>query len=138
MLIAAGWSAIGLGWWNASRIDVETGQLPYLVSGGFGGLGLLVLGAAGILVDVVQVSLWRGRVQTEALRVTIESLASAQERVEDRAAASGPDDDDVADAVAADAAAELAAELADELADELAGRREDRAPRAKRRRGRSR
>lgn len=47
-LIAGGFVAIGLGWKGTAGSLVVAGQLPYLFSGGVGGLALIVTGA-GIL-----------------------------------------------------------------------------------------
>lgn len=47
-LIAGGFVAIGLGWKGAAGSLVVAEQLPYLLSGGVGGLALIVTGA-GIL-----------------------------------------------------------------------------------------
>lgn len=54
VLMAAGWAVLYVGWWRASRLDIETGQIPYVLSGGFGGVGLLLLGASAIVVDAIQ------------------------------------------------------------------------------------
>lgn len=45
-LVLAGFVAIGLGWRVAARTLFVPFQTPALVSGGLGGLGLVVLGAA--------------------------------------------------------------------------------------------
>ncbi|MBV9410535.1 MAG: hypothetical protein JO148_02980 [Acidimicrobiia bacterium] len=49
--IAAGLLIIGLAWNGAASIDFVSGQVPYLLSGGALGLGLIVLGAAMIVVQ---------------------------------------------------------------------------------------
>ena len=41
-----GFFVIVLAWNGAAALDYAQGQLPYLLSGGFGGLGLIVTGAA--------------------------------------------------------------------------------------------
>jgi hypothetical protein len=50
-LALAGFVVIFLGWNGAAGNDTVLEQTPYLVSGGMAGLGLIVLGAAMILVD---------------------------------------------------------------------------------------
>lgn len=61
VLVAAGWGVVFAGWYQASRQELEAGQIPYVISGGIGGLGLLVLGATGILVYVLQRAHWQQR-----------------------------------------------------------------------------
>ena len=41
-----GFFVIALAWSGAAGLDYSQGQLPYVISGGFGGLGLIVTGAA--------------------------------------------------------------------------------------------
>lgn len=50
-LIAAGFIAIGVAWNGAASIDFAQGQLPYLLSGGFMGLGLIVVGVGLMLFE---------------------------------------------------------------------------------------
>jgi len=47
----AGFFLIFLGWNGAATYDSVPAQLPYVVSGGFGGLGLIVLGSALIIAQ---------------------------------------------------------------------------------------
>jgi hypothetical protein len=49
--VAAGLLVIGLAWNGAASIDFVSGQVPYLLSGGALGLGLIVLGAAMVIVQ---------------------------------------------------------------------------------------
>jgi hypothetical protein len=79
ILIACGWAVIGLGWWQAGRQELETGQIPYVVSGGFGGLGLILLGTAGVLVDAIQRTSWLERRSSAELGDAIGGLRSAVE-----------------------------------------------------------
>jgi hypothetical protein len=50
-LCLAGFVLIFLGWNGAASVDRITAQFPYLISGGIGGLGLVILGAILISVD---------------------------------------------------------------------------------------
>src|ERR1051325_5079295 len=50
-LCLAGFVLIFLGWNGAASVDRITAQFPYLISGGIGGLGLVLLGAILISVD---------------------------------------------------------------------------------------
>ena len=52
ILAVAGFYAIVLGWQGAAQRSSPALQLPYLVSGGFGGLALLVFAAVLLHVDV--------------------------------------------------------------------------------------
>jgi len=49
--IAVGLLIIGLAWNGAAGVDFVQGQVPYLLSGGFLGLGLVVFGAALVVVQ---------------------------------------------------------------------------------------
>lgn len=48
LLVVAGAVVLGVGWFGISGEALVAKQLPYLVSGGLGGLGLVVVGAAVI------------------------------------------------------------------------------------------
>lgn len=49
--VAAGFVVIGLGWFGAARKDTVPEQFPYVISGGFTGLGLLITGAALLITQ---------------------------------------------------------------------------------------
>jgi hypothetical protein len=51
LFIAAGFVVIGVAWNGAASIDFAQGQLPYLLSGGAAGLGLIGVGMALILFE---------------------------------------------------------------------------------------
>lgn len=80
----AGFFLIFLGWNGAASHDREPAQIPYVISGGIAGLGLVVLGAALIVAH----SLRTDRVE---LRGSIDDLRAAIERLGDGPrAADGP------------------------------------------------
>jgi hypothetical protein len=49
--IAAGFAVIGLAWNGAASVDFAQGQIPYLLSGGAAGLGLIGVGMVLILFE---------------------------------------------------------------------------------------
>jgi hypothetical protein len=49
--VAVGLLVIGLAWNGAASVDFVSGQIPYLLSGGALGLGLVVLGATMVIVQ---------------------------------------------------------------------------------------
>ena len=95
----AGFFLIFLGWNGAASNDREAAQIPYLISGGIGGLGLVVVGAALIVAH----SLRSDRVE---LRGAIEDLRDA---IADRGADAGPTSDDALAAHRAETPAAAAA-----------------------------
>jgi hypothetical protein len=69
-----GFFLIFLGWNGAASNDREPAQIPYVISGGIAGLGLVVLGAALIVAH----SLRTDRIE---LRGSIDDLRAATERL---------------------------------------------------------
>jgi hypothetical protein len=76
-LVAAGWVALFLGWYQAGRQDLQTGQIPYVLSGGFGGWALLAMGTLLIFIDVVRQIEWRAHVHLRDVQRTLERLGEA-------------------------------------------------------------
>jgi hypothetical protein len=54
LFIVAGFVLIGKAWDGAASINFPTGQFPYLLSGGFMGLGLIVTGITLVLLSTVR------------------------------------------------------------------------------------
>ena len=73
LYVAAGFILIFLGWNGAASHNRDFEQIPYIISGGLGGLGLVVLGSALIIAH----SLRTDRVE---LRGSIDDLRAAIER----------------------------------------------------------
>lgn len=54
IFIVVGFALIGKAWDGAASINFPTGQFPYLLSGGFMGLGLIVTGITLVLLSTVR------------------------------------------------------------------------------------
>jgi hypothetical protein len=54
LFVTAGFVVIGKAWDGAASINFTTGQFPYLLSGGFMGLGLIVTGCTLLLLATVR------------------------------------------------------------------------------------
>jgi hypothetical protein len=76
----AGFVVLFLGWNGAASYNRVPAQMPYVISGGLAGLGLVVLGAAFIVVE-------RSRAERAELRTMLQDLLAA---VETRGAAVVP------------------------------------------------
>ena len=70
VLVAAGFVALFLAWNGAAGLDYVEGQMPYLLSGGLVGLGLI---GAGLTVVLVQ----SHRRETEVLAARLDELIEA-------------------------------------------------------------
>src|SRR5438034_11700197 len=74
VLAAAGWAALLVGWYQAGRQDLQTGQIPYVLSGGFGGWALLAMGTLLIFIDVVRQIEWRAHMHLRDVQKTLDRL----------------------------------------------------------------
>jgi hypothetical protein len=74
-LLVCGWVVVGIGWYQSGQQDLETGQIPYVISGGFGGFGLILMGVIGILADVVRQAETKLRRSAEELHKRMRELA---------------------------------------------------------------
>lgn len=54
LFLTAGFVVIGKAWDGASEINFAQGQIPYLLSGGFMGLGLIVTGATLLFLTTIR------------------------------------------------------------------------------------
>jgi hypothetical protein len=77
VLVLAGWAALLVAWYQAGRQDLQTGQIPYVLSGGFGGWGLLAMGGLAIFLDVVRQIEWRAHTHLREVQRTLDRLAEA-------------------------------------------------------------
>ena len=75
--IAVGLLIIGLAWNGAASVDFVSGQIPYLLSGGALGLGLIVVGAAMIIVQNSRRDRSLIEAQLKELNTAIARLANA-------------------------------------------------------------
>ena len=75
--IAVGLLVIGLAWNGAASKDFVAGQMPYLLSGGALGLGLIVLGGAMIVVQNSRHDRSIIEAQLKELNTAIARLANA-------------------------------------------------------------
>lgn len=80
LLVAAGWIVLFVAWYQTGQQDLETGQLPYVLSGGFGGWGLLLMGAGLIFFDAVRQMEWRAHQRLDEVQSALKDLASGLER----------------------------------------------------------
>ncbi len=70
-LLVAGFILIGIGWNGAASLDYTQGQIPYLISGGLTGLGLVFFGCSSLLIRAIKKE---QAAQTEVLREQTEIL----------------------------------------------------------------
>src|SRR4051812_41855192 len=75
--IAVGLLIIGLAWNGAASVDFVSGQIPYLLSGGALGLGLIVRGSAMIVVQNSRHDRSLIEAQLKELNTAIARLANA-------------------------------------------------------------
>src|SRR4026209_404815 len=85
----AGFFLIFLGWNGAASHDREPAQIPYVISGGIAGLGLVVVGAALIVAHSLHTDRVELRGSIDDLRAAVERLASAPSTAEGSTTAGG-------------------------------------------------
>lgn len=76
-LAVVGFALIGYTWAKVSLLTNTAKQLPYLVSGGLTGLGLVILAAAGLVVVTRRPDEQQRQLQTAALVDALERIERA-------------------------------------------------------------
>ena len=69
-----------LGWWGASNTPYDFEQVPYLISGGLLGLGLVFLGSFFYFAHWLTQLVKEHREQSQAILAALERLAEQQDR----------------------------------------------------------
>lgn len=75
--VVLGFGLIGIAWNGAASLDYVQGQVPYLISGGLTGLGLVFFGAAALVVRAMRRGQVRQEEQLRELTDAIRKIASA-------------------------------------------------------------
>ena len=93
-LLGIGYCVVGfffifLGWNGAASNDDEPAQIPYVISGGIAGLGLVVLGAALIVAHSLRTDRIELRGSIDDLRAAVERLGDGPPTAEGRTTAGG-------------------------------------------------
>ena len=78
MLVVLGGVAIGLGWSGMARRDCSQCQLPYLLSGGAAGLGLIVIGSVLFILAQFRVAQESFRSQVRQINQAMVRMAGLQ------------------------------------------------------------
>lgn len=71
LIVLSGFALVGLAWYSVAGQSRLQNQFPYLLSGGIGGLGLIVTGMAVLLVQTVREQSARERDQLNQAHVAI-------------------------------------------------------------------
>lgn len=79
VLLVGGFGAMFLGWWGASRTHREIEQVPYLISGGLIGLGMVLVGAL-LLASVMWIGVLH-RIDDAGRRRTDVALSELEARL---------------------------------------------------------
>jgi hypothetical protein len=86
--VVVGFNLMLFGWIGASRTAREIEQIPYLISGGLAGLGLVILG--GLLLASAFWATITGRLADEASQRDQARIAALEARIEELSAAQPP------------------------------------------------
>jgi hypothetical protein len=71
VIVLSGFGLVGLAWYSVAALSRFQSQFPYLLSGGLGGLGLIVTGMAVLLIQTVREQSARERAQLNEIHVAI-------------------------------------------------------------------
>jgi len=82
-LIVIGFAVLAFTWSKVAGTAIVALQLPYLASGGFAGLGVLVLGVLLIYIGVKRRDAWQRERRLEALVSALERRAAAAAEADD-------------------------------------------------------
>lgn len=74
--IVAGFVLIALAWNGSAGVDYPQGQIPYMISGGLSGIGLVFFGAASMLMRAIKDANARQLEQLESLAEATHRLAA--------------------------------------------------------------
>ena len=90
---AAGFAVIGIGWAGAAKLTCVDCQLPYLLSGGAVGLGLIVFGIGMLVMAQVRTEgrRWAARLEAFGARVRTDAVPGSQLVVVDSSTYHRPD-----------------------------------------------
>lgn len=77
LLLVAGFVLIGLGYNGAAGLDYTQGQIPYMISGGILGLGLVFFGGAALLLQAIKKGQIKQLEQLESLNTSMHRLSTA-------------------------------------------------------------
>lgn len=71
---ALGFSIIGIAWNGAAELDFVQGQFPFFISGGLTGIGLIVVGAALMVLDTMRRDAQARSEEIDELTATVRAL----------------------------------------------------------------
>lgn len=75
-LLVAGFILIWLGWNGAASLDYTQGQIPYMISGGMLGLGLVFFGATSLIIQTIKKGQAKQLSELEALSKATQRVAA--------------------------------------------------------------
>jgi len=82
-LIVAGFAVLAFAWSRVAGTAIVSLQLPYVVSGGFAGLGLVIVGVLLMYLAVKRRDAWQRERRLDALAAALEGRAERPEPASD-------------------------------------------------------